>query len=80
MSHISKALLFGLLVTVALLVESGEAQRGSSVPATRNRPASYSQGTRCTACSGTCSGLFCCDGVHAVCGLSGNTCMCFQRP
>ncbi|CAL8068006.1 unnamed protein product [Orchesella dallaii] len=77
MSHISKALLFGLLVTVALLVESGEAQRGPSVPASRNPPRNNA---RCTACTGTCAGLFCCDGVHKICGLSGNACMCFQSP
>ncbi|ODM94230.1 hypothetical protein Ocin01_12449 [Orchesella cincta] len=78
MGNSSKIILFGLLIAAVLLVDSTSAQRGPSVPASRNR--SNRNNALCTTCTGACSGYVCCDGTHRICGVSGNQCMCFRNP
>ncbi|ODM94231.1 hypothetical protein Ocin01_12447 [Orchesella cincta] len=80
----SKIILFGVLITVALLSDCSSAQRRTSVPATRNTNTggglAYSHSSFCTVCSGSCNGYACCDGFHTQCGLSGGSCHCFGAP
>ncbi|ODM88507.1 hypothetical protein Ocin01_18176 [Orchesella cincta] len=75
MNNSSKIILFSLLIAVALLVENSSAQSGPAVPASLNV-----QNAQCTTCSGACAGYYCCDGVHKICGVSGNQCLCCRNP